>query len=117
MAGDQLGAVSSAQAGITSLAKNRQQKETDVRDRHRFLLAWVQSAATDNSLTEHHVAKPDRRGRSSSVISLTDRGSDLLDDTAVVLPIGFSIRSCIEPRQASAANLTEPWCASVTSHA
>jgi len=59
MAGDQLGALSSAKAGITCLAKNRQQKETDVRDRHRFFLAWVQSAATDNSLTEHHVAKPD----------------------------------------------------------
>ena len=34
----------------------RQQEDTDVRDTRRFFLAEVQSTASDNSLTEHHVA-------------------------------------------------------------
>ena len=40
-----------------------------------------------------------RRHRDRTILAC-NTGSDLLDDTAVVLPIRLSLRSCIKPRQA-----------------
>jgi hypothetical protein len=51
--GDVLLGVGSEIAGSAPLGRDcsRQQKDTDVRDTHRFLLAEVQSVATNDSLT------------------------------------------------------------------
>jgi hypothetical protein len=68
----------------------RQQNDTQVRDTHRFLLAEVQSLATTNSLLSTSRGSPSITEDPATSSAWTDRGSDLLDDTAIVLRIAFS---------------------------